>query len=224
MDIDKNICYFLSSLWVGIIMICNMVFLVKDYDVYNTCDNSSLWIYIIAITLITYIRDNILKYINFDNQIEVFYIFTLWGIIEFIMTVWGGIELHSVCDDMYRLNIWKFNNLLFILQCISTIIFMTPLIARGIHKTISYVEEYFEDNSAQIYPSEDTCDDTCDSKESDIEEVRTPETPKLSPLVLDVSSPCFSSPDKHPSSNEMKSIGSQETVKVVDTNEDQYKS
>jgi len=218
MDIDNDnkhlyeIGYFFSSVWVGIIMICNMVFLVKDYDVYNTCDNSSLWIYIIAITLIAYIRDNILKYINFDNQLEVFYIFSLWGIIEFIMTVWGGIELHSVCNDMYKLNIWKFNNLLFILQCISTLIFMTPLIARGIHKTISYVEEYFEDNSAQIYPSE----------EIDIEEVRIPEKPKLSPLVLDVSSPCFNSPSGHPSSNE--SIESQETVKVVDTNEHQYKN
>ena len=38
------------------------------------------------------------------------YAFFIWGLIELSTVIWGGIELHNVCDNMYKTDIWKFGN------------------------------------------------------------------------------------------------------------------
>jgi len=199
-----------------------MVFLVKDNNTYYNCENSSLWAYSIISIIIIYFNNELVKFFNYNHQYEVFYGFTLLGIINLGLVIWGGIELfEKSCSNMYKTNLHNLSFGVFLFQLIISIICFMPIIFWSINNTISYIEDIYEDDYSD--------NDIKSEKESNIINVDDYESsdysnPNLSPLMLDISSPMFiDSPNNFYSNDEIKSADSQKTVKVVYTDEDRFR-
>ena len=120
-----------SSLVVS--FICYIVFailyLVKDYNVWNDCEsNSYLWPYVLVAIILSLNKSNVKNSGDEDQLATIIAGF----ILEFGLMCWGGVELFNKldnCQDLRDSNLWKVGLVTFILQLFCCIILLCiPLI------------------------------------------------------------------------------------------------
>ena len=99
-------------------------YLIEDYELFNACENSNLWIYVLITLIITSNKNTI------NQNIELVYnnyrIYVMAGLIEFGFAIWGYVELFlKNCDSLQSSNLWKFGLTTAILQTIFGSIFIS---------------------------------------------------------------------------------------------------
>ena len=99
-------------------------YLIEDYEIFNACEYSNLWIYVLITLIITSNKNTI------NQNIELVYnnyrIYVMAGLIEFGFAIWGYVELFfKNCDSLQSSNLWKFGLTTAILQTIFGSIFIS---------------------------------------------------------------------------------------------------
>lgn len=116
-------------------LVFGITFLVKCFDVANDCKDSKLWEYVLVSMVLSLMRSNAKSNSGDDHVVKTsVYVCTLvcFGLIEFGLATWGGIELwENSCDELTDTNLWKFGLATFSLQVSSGVLF-TFLIPLGL--------------------------------------------------------------------------------------------
>ena len=96
-------------------IVFGILFLVQDYNIWNDCGGSALWPYVLVSIILSLNRGN-MKDLDNTEKIAVMICAIL---IEFCMSIWGGIELFDKsdgCSELTNSNLWKFGLVTFIFQ------------------------------------------------------------------------------------------------------------
>ena len=101
-----------------------IIFLVQDYSIWNDCEDSNLWPYVLVSIITCLLRNNFKD----TKDIESLNLVCLL-LIELGLGIWGSIELSAKCESCPTLrssNLWKFGLATCILQF--SIIFIAIII------------------------------------------------------------------------------------------------
>ena len=102
---------------IGIIayIIFGIIFLIKDYQIVNNCENSYLWEYVLTAVIIRILSFNINKLKKIEDKIFIF-ICIIIGLSEACLALWGVYEIENSCNYIKNSNFWKFSLVTIILQ------------------------------------------------------------------------------------------------------------
>ena len=117
-----GICILTLSLIAGCIsyLVFGIMFLVQDYNVADSCKDSSLWAYVLTAIILCWARLGAKDNSNSNDEsgagAAICKLICL-GLIESGLAIWGGIELwQKSCDDLSDTNLWKFGLVTFGIQ------------------------------------------------------------------------------------------------------------
>jgi hypothetical protein len=132
---DKDTCYYINSLLRLILgisilayLVIGIIFLVQDYNIWNNCYGSTLWIYVLVSIILT------INKCNFKVDTDDFVIIQLvcYLLIELSLSIWGGIELFDISSNCTKLeysNLRIYGLVTFSMQLLTIIILIViPLI------------------------------------------------------------------------------------------------
>ena len=107
-------------------IIVGIIYLVNYYEETKDCKGSDLWEYALVSVIIPCIGIFSSKNNSSESNKEIFIIiFTLSGILDYGLAVWGGIELfEKSCSNIKNSEIWDFSLASFCLQLIWGTIFL----------------------------------------------------------------------------------------------------
>lgn len=111
-------------------IVFGIMYLVQDYNLAHSCDDSALWAYVLTAIILSLTRGNA-KNAGKDKDGETgtaICTCICMGFIEGGLAIWGGIELwQKSCDDLTGSNIWKFGLATFVLQTFCATLFLVIL-------------------------------------------------------------------------------------------------
>lgn len=120
-------------------IVFGVIYLIEYYDIWNNCQNTSLWIYALISIIIEHLLFSSFTIVsikkennrNFTNNIILLICPICLCIIEFFLAVWGRYELfdrvHN-CSDLINSKLWIFSLVSFIIQIIISGIFILLII------------------------------------------------------------------------------------------------
>ena len=117
-----SICILTLGLIAGCVsyLVFGIMFLVQDYDVADSCEDSSLWAYVLTAIILCWGRVGVKN--NSTNNEEsgacgILCTLLCLGLIETGLAIWGGTELwQKSCDDLSDTHLWKFGLATFCIQ------------------------------------------------------------------------------------------------------------
>ena len=121
-------------------IIFGIIYLIKDYDVNNNCSSSYLWYYVLISLIITPFSKYNINYF-YENKSYLFMIVFIASI-DLILASWGSVELfNNSCNNLNKLNLWKFGIISFVLQILSILILLIiiPCVKYNVNKKINNI-------------------------------------------------------------------------------------
>jgi len=93
-----------------------VLFLITNYNIFSTCNNSNLWTYVL-ISLITSFINTIITLKNYYNEDYNYIYIILITCNNIILSIWGSCEIwKNLCFDLLNNNLTNFAILSFIIQ------------------------------------------------------------------------------------------------------------
>ena len=125
-----NLCnkFLIGSIFVGQItyLIFGMVYLVDYFNISYECKESYIWEYVMVSLFITAVGVISRCIYRKSNIEEYLYLLAGLSLIDFIIALWGGIELMNIsCVKITNTPLWTFALVTFFIQIISsTLLFL----------------------------------------------------------------------------------------------------
>lgn len=122
-----NTSLFILYLGQIIYIIFGIIYLVKDYEIAEKCNQSNLWLYILISLLFSFFNLNIKSNNENNNNIALIITIIIGFMTNLSFCIWGGLELfqysHS-CTDLLNSHLWTIGFISFIMQLIVCFIFI----------------------------------------------------------------------------------------------------
>lgn len=113
-----NTLYILFIIGIISYYFLGVLFLITNYNIFSTCNNSNLWTYVL-ISLVTSFLNTIITLKNYYNEDYNYIYIILITINNIILTIWGSCEIwKNLCYDLLNNDLTNFAILSFIIQTI----------------------------------------------------------------------------------------------------------